>query len=221
VSRLVVVATRSRHKLSEISQILSPAVGDHLVDLATFGLHPSEEEDDLERFDTFEENALAKARYFAARTGLPVMADDSGICVDALDGAPGVRSKRFAGRSDLDGLQLDQANNERLIDALRGHPDPSHRGAHYVCVIAIVTPQGREDVFRGTVDGRILAEPRGEGGFGSDPFFLPPLGATFAEVPQHVKDSISHRGRALAAALPRLLEIVQGPTSTAFPAVPG
>jgi XTP/dITP diphosphohydrolase len=203
----VLIATRSPHKAAEILQLLPPMPGLALVDLASAGIPASPAEDDIEAFSTFEENALAKARYFANLTSMPVLADDSGLCVDALDGAPGVLSRRFSGRVDLAGIALDQANNAHLLRLLAGRPGAA-RSAHYFCVVAVATPDGTTDVFRGTVAGLILSEPRGSGGFGYDPlFFVPELGATFAEVPQEVKNRLSHRGRAVQAALPRLLQL--------------
>jgi XTP/dITP diphosphohydrolase len=207
----VVVATRSHHKLAEIRQIAPSIPGLRLIDLKAAGVPADPREDALEAFPTFEENALAKARFFAARVRLPVLADDSGLCVDALGGAPGVLSKRFAGRSDLSGLELDRANNRHLLDALSRMPD-APRSARYACAVAIVTPAGQEYSFHGTVDGVILDAPRGSGGFGYDPlFFVPPLGATFAEVQQDVKNRLSHRARAVEAALPRLRALADSP----------
>jgi XTP/dITP diphosphohydrolase len=189
----LLVATRSAHKLHEIEQILGPGSGVELVDLDAAGIRERPEEAEVEAFDTFEENALAKARYFAALADLPVLADDSGLCVDALGGAPGVRSKRFAG---VAGPNADASNNRRLLELLSGVAD-ERRSAHYVCVMALVEPAG-ERLFRGECHGRILREPRGEGGFGYDPlFFHPGLDASFAEVPTSEKNRISHRAVAL------------------------
>jgi len=200
------VATRSAHKLREIRGLLEPLPGISLIDPDAAGISPRPEEDDIENFSTFEENALAKARFFARRAGLPVISDDSGLCVDALAGGPGVLSKRYSG-STLSGLALDLANNVRLLEELDGLP-PERRAAHYVCVIALVLPDGSEEVFRGTVHGRILDAPRGEGGFGYDPlFFLDCLGATFAQVDAATKNRMSHRAAAVTALRPRLREI--------------
>jgi XTP/dITP diphosphohydrolase len=200
----LVVATRSAHKLQEIQQLTTTLPELQLLSLADLSLPEAPEEDQIEIFQTFEENALAKARYFFERTGRPVLADDSGLCVDALEGAPGVRSKRFAGRADLEGIRLDRANNDKLMDSLEG-VSPARRTAHYVCVVAFVAPGGHQQLFRGTVDGRILKAPAGSGGFGYDPlFYLPELDATFAQVTQDVKNRLSHRAAAVRLAIPHL-----------------
>ncbi|MEX2571614.1 MAG: non-canonical purine NTP pyrophosphatase [Gemmatimonadota bacterium] len=201
------MATRSRHKLRELWELLPATLDLDLLDLAAAGVEPDPGEEDLEAFATFQENALAKARYFSSRSRRAVLADDSGLAVDALGGRPGVHSKRFSGRTDLGGLELDLANNQHLLAAL-ADTRPEDRTAHYVCAIAVVTPGGREDVFRGTVHGKILERPHGEGGFGYDPlFFVPGLHATFAQVTPAEKNRISHRARALQAASPRLHEL--------------
>lgn len=196
----LLVATRSGHKLREIREILSGHPGIRLIGPEEAGVPESAEEEGIEAFDTFEENALAKARYFAARTGLPTLADDSGLSVDALEGAPGVRSKRLSGRSDLRGEALDGANNRALLERLAGVPEGERTG-RYVCVAALVLPGGEEHLFRGECEGVILAEPRGEGGFGYDPlFYLPGEGRTFGELGPERKNELSHRGRAIRAA---------------------
>lgn len=199
----LVVATRSDHKLREIIEMTGDIPGLEIVDLEKAGVPRSPAEDSIEAYDTFEENAVAKARYYAERSGGIVLADDSGLSVDALAGAPGVRSKRFSGRTDIDGVDLDLANNALLLRQLAGVPD-AERTARYVCALALVSP-AREELFRGTVEGRILCSPRGEGGFGYDPlFYLPALSATFAEIPSEAKNQHSHRGDAIRAALPSL-----------------
>lgn len=196
--RRLLLATRSAHKAMEVARILKP-VGYMVDTLADRGIEESPEEDGLEVFETFRENALAKARYFAARVDTAVLADDSGLRVDALDGAPGVRTKRFSGRDDLSGQAVDDANNAFLLEELAGVPD-AHRGARYVCAAVLGWPDGRALHAIGTVAGRIATEPAGKGGFGYDPLFhVPELGARFAEVPGHVKDAISHRARAFRA----------------------
>lgn len=208
-SGALLVATRSDGKIREIRRILHEAGYPEptLLTLGDAGIEESPEEEEIEVFDTFEENALAKARYFCRLSGLLTLADDSGLCVDALGGAPGVRSKRFSGRADLRGEPLDAANNARLLEALWDLPAAA-RSAQYVCVAALVAPAGEERLFRGRCDGVILTEPRGRGGFGYDPlFYLPDDGATFGELPAERKNEISHRARAVraaAAALPPL-----------------
>lgn len=197
----VVLATRSPDKLREIAGILGQLRGIQLLDLDAAGVRREPAEDSIEIYDTFAGNAEAKARYYAARTGLLTLADDSGLCVDALDGAPGVWSKRFSGRDDLSGLELDRANNQLLLDRLAGVPDPQ-RSAHYLCAIALLHPGSeRLSTVEGRCDGVILSAPRGDGGFGYDPlFYLPEEGATFGELPPERKNRVSHRARAVRAA---------------------
>lgn len=206
----LLVATRSADKLREIRQILAAHAGLEVIDLREAGIPESPDEDAIEAFDSFEENALAKARWFAALSPLPVLADDSGLCVDALGGAPGVRSKRFSGRSDLRGAELDGANNALLLKRLEGVPEAERTG-RYVCAAALVLPGGRERVSIGTCEGVILEAPRGSGGFGYDPLFLvPEAGATFGELSAADKDRLSHRGKAVRAAgewLARALDV--------------
>jgi XTP/dITP diphosphohydrolase len=201
----LVLATRSAHKAAEIDAILHP-LRIQVLTLQDVRLEADPREDDLEAFDTFRDNALAKARWFAARLSRPAMADDSGLRVDALGGQPGVRTKRYSGRSDLSGVTLDQANNQRLLEELDGVTD-AERSARYVCCAAIAWPDGRAVTALGTVAGSIGREPRGEGGFGYDPLFhVPELGARFAEVAADAKNAMSHRARAfrgLAALLAR------------------
>ena len=180
-------------------QVLLEAQGFDVTDPGSLAIAESPREEQLEVFDTFEENALAKARYFAERSGLTTIADDSGLEVYALGGRPGVRSKRFSGRSDLHGRALDEANNALLLTTLAGHAD---RRARFVCAVALVEADGREMVRRGETAGRITLAPRGEGGFGYDPYFeSAELGRTFAEASIEDKERISHRGRALRSLL--------------------
>lgn len=196
----LVVATRNSGKVREITEVLAAYPSIEVVGLAGLGIPETSEEDRIEGFDTFEENALAKARYFAARTGELTLADDSGICVDALGGAPGVRSRRFAPGAELRGVEQDEANNQHLLALLRDTPD-EERGAAYVCAAALAWPVGREAVFVGRCGGVLLREPHGTGGFGYDPlFYLPEEGATFGELPADRKNEISHRGRAVRMA---------------------
>jgi XTP/dITP diphosphohydrolase len=186
----IVVATGNAHKLTEIRAILAGLDVD-LVPMTELGL-PSPVEDG----DTFEANALLKARACATGAGLPALADDSGLEVDALGGEPGVRSARYAGE-DAD----DAANNAKLVAALRGVP-PSQRTARFVCAAALVTPDGEEHVVRGTMEGAIVDEPQGEHGFGYDPHFVSDAvgdGRTNGQLTPDEKDTISHRGAAFRA----------------------
>lgn len=204
----LLVATRSVGKMAEIREVLESVPELELVDLDEAGVAPSEAEDELEPYDTFEQNARSKAEYFAARTGLPTVADDSGLEVDALGGAPGVLSKRFAPGEDLEGEKRDKANNRFLVAKLRD-VSAADRTARYVCV-AVLVERGRDPlVFRGEAPGVVVDEPRGSGGFGYDPhIFDPEYGGTFAEMSRSEKNVRSHRGKAfgaLAGALRRRL----------------
>ena len=142
----LLVATRNPGKVREIRDILSGHPQFDVVGLDDLGIEETPEEDTLEVFETFEENALAKARWFAAKTGELTLADDSGICVDALGGAPGVRSRRFAGEEEARGLRQDEANNAYLLRRL-ADVAPERRTAHYVAAVALAAPGGREEVF--------------------------------------------------------------------------
>jgi XTP/dITP diphosphohydrolase len=203
VTRLL-VATRNPGKVREIREILAAYPEIELVGLHDLGVEETPEEDALEVFETFEENALAKARYFAAKTGALTLADDSGLCVDALDGAPGVRSRRFAAGEDARGMRQDEANNRHLLRLLAGAP-PERRTARYVCAAVLADAAGREEVFVGTCDGVVLDAPRGTGGFGYDPLvYLEGEGMTFGELAPERKNVVSHRGKAVRAAADRL-----------------
>lgn len=197
---VVLLATRSEGKLRELRPLFAAAaIG--VQDLRDAGVLVSADEETVESFATFEANALAKARYFHALTGRPTVADDSGLEVMMLAGAPGVRSKRWSGRVDLDGQALDDANNAKLMETLRGVDDAA---ARYVCAAAYCDG-AREEVVRGETAGTIIREPRGVQGFGYDPFFLSTeLGATFGESSREAKEGVSHRGRAFRALLERL-----------------
>ena len=199
--RTVVLATRSAGKLRELRPMFS-AVGVRVLDLIEVGVAETSAEAVIESFDTFEANALAKARYFFERCGgLDVVADDSGLAVDALGGAPGVRSKRWSERSDLSGQQLDDANNARLMARMDGRLD---RGARFVCAAAWRGRDG-EAVARGEVVGRIAERASGTHGFGYDPyFFADELGMTLAEATTEQKRTVSHRGRAFDGLLEML-----------------
>ena len=189
----LVIASNNAGKLREIAQILAPL---RIEVLPQARLQVPEAE---EPFGTFVENALAKARHAAQRTGLPALADDSGICVEALGGAPGVHSARFAGEP-----KSDARNNEKLLETLAPHAD---RRAHYYCVMVLMRhgADPRPLIAQAEWHGEILRAPRGDGGFGYDPLFLDPQsGKTGAELAASDKNRISHRGRALAE-LVRLL----------------
>ena len=196
----ILIATRSRGKLRELRPLFA-AEGLEVFDLDEAGLPERDEEAGLEIFETFEDNALAKARHFHARSGLATVADDSGLMVDALGGAPGVRSKRWSGREDLTGEALDDENNRLLIERLAEASAVGRdaRAARYVCAAAYVDGC-REIVRRGEVRGRMLDAPRGTGGFGYDPYFYADeLQGTFGEVSGAEKARVSHRARAVRA----------------------
>ena len=193
--RKLLLATRNPHKVSEIVDLLQglPLEVASLLDL---GIASLPGEDEVEVFSTFEENALAKARFYRTHTGLDVVADDSGLCVDALEGGPGVRSRRFAADHGVEEVDQDAANNRCLLRLLEQVEDAG-RGAHYRCALACVTAE-RTLVVGGRVDGRITRAERGRGGFGYDPLFLlPQYGQTFGELPPEVKAEISHRAEAI------------------------
>ena len=197
----LLIATRSAGKLREIRPIFA-AAGITLVSLDDLEIEESDEESELEPHSSFEENALSKAHYFyEVSGGIPTLADDSGLEVVALGGRPGVKSKRWAGRSDLRGTQLDQANNQALLSSLAGVDE---RTARYVCAAAFVSV-GHEVVARGETSGSILRDARGSNGFGYDPYFLSTeLGKTFGEASQSEKERVSHRGRAFRELLARM-----------------
>jgi XTP/dITP diphosphohydrolase len=183
----LVVATRNRGKLKEIQALLDGIVGTVrcAADIPGF---PETIEDGL----TFQENALKKAREAMLFSGLPALADDSGLVVDALDGRPGVYSARFAGQG-----ADDAANNQKLLEELDSVPT-GQRQAAFVCAVAYVTPAGIEQVFSGRIGGQILTSERGDGGFGYDPLFLVDgFDRTMAELTLQEKNHISHRGQAL------------------------
>ena len=206
----LVLATRSTHKIKEIRRILEVVPHLRVLDLTEAGVRYDAAEEDLEPYDTFEENAASKASYFQRITGLPTVADDSGIEIDLLGGAPGVRSKRFAPDQGLVDLALDQANNEYLLASL-GDAPLTERTGHYVCV-ALLNRGDPDDVtvVRGEAHGLILNAPQGSGGFGYDPLFLDEeLGKTFAEIAPEEKNARSHRGKAFRALVARLVSAPQ------------
>ncbi len=200
---VLLLATRSTGKLRELVPICA-ARGISALGLDAAGVVESRVEDELEMLDSFEGNALAKARHFHQQTGLPTAADDSGLVVPALGGLPGVKSKRWSGRPDLSGRALDEENNRLLLERLQGIDD---RRAYYVCAAAYVDSTG-EIVRRGEVHGRIVDRPRGDDGFGYDPYFEADElgGRTFGEATREEKERVSHRARAFGALLDVLVD---------------
>jgi XTP/dITP diphosphohydrolase len=200
VTARVVLATRNAAKLTELSRILAASeIPVSLVSLAEF---PGAAEV-AETGRTFAANALLKAHATAQFTGLPAVADDSGLCVDALNGMPGVLSARWSGRHGDD-----QANLDLVLAQVSDVPD-GERGARFVCAAALALPDGTERVVEGELTGTLTRAPRGRNGFGYDPIFLPvSSGITTAEMAPDAKDAISHRGRALRALAPVIAELV-------------
>lgn len=195
--RRVLLASRNPHKLTELRDLLSDIPID-IVSPDDLGIDENPAEDGIECWDDFAANALAKAAYFRAHSGLPTLADDSGLCVDALDGGPGVHSRRFAPAEMVRGEGQDHANNLHLLSLLEGRPAPE-RGAHFGCALALLDDRVRVVTF-GRVDGRIADGERGDGGFGYDPLFIvPELDRTFGELPAAAKAELSHRARAVQA----------------------
>ena len=185
MSTRLVLASGNAGKLAELQALLADT-GAELLPQSALGV-----EDIEETGLTFIENALLKARNAARVTGLPALADDSGLCVDALGGAPGLYSARYAGPG-----ATDWDNCEKLLGEMAGQ---ANRAAHFVCVLSLATPAGPALTWEGRCDGEITTERRGESGFGYDPvFFFPPFGKTFAEVSMAEKSAVSHRGLALA-----------------------
>lgn len=200
----LVLATRNQHKVPEIRRILAEAGSEvDLISVTDFdGV-----DDVVETGLTFADNALLKARTVAAATGLPALADDSGICVDAMHGMPGVFSGRWSGRHGDD-----TANLDLLLAQLSDVPE-DERGASFVCVAALVLADGTETVAEGRVSGALLRDRRGTGGFGYDPIFVPDGDTrTTAEMSSAEKDTISHRGRAFTAIATDLKRLVPAGT---------
>ena len=187
----IVLATGNKGKVKEMADVLAD-FGFEVIAQTDLGIE-SPEETGL----TFVENAILKARYASVKSGLPAIADDSGLVVDALNGAPGLYSARYAGHHGDD-----QANNEKLIRELQGKSD---RTGHYVCALALVYPDGREVTAEGYCDGLVQDEPKGDNGFGYDPYFyVPEFKKTMAELSIEEKETISHRGRALRELINKL-----------------
>lgn len=188
----LLIATSNAGKLRELRQLLASTELE-IVGLDELSNPPEVVEDGA----TFEDNAIKKATALAGFSGYITMSDDSGLCVDVLDGAPGVHSARYAGES-----ADDAANNSKLLQALSGLPQ-SDRKAHFHCSIALAWPDGRTQTFAGKVHGLIIEAPRGSEGFGYDPLFLvPEYGKTMAELGSQIKNRISHRAKALEQVLP-------------------
>jgi XTP/dITP diphosphohydrolase len=193
MSRTLVLASNNAGKLKEFSQMLAP-IGFELHTQGEFNVPEAEEP-----HPTFVENALAKARHAARLTGLPALADDSGVCVNVLGGAPGVLSARYAGEP-----KSDARNNAKLVSDLVAHTDKS---AYYYCALVFVrhADDPQPIIAEGRWNGEIIAEPRGQGGFGYDPYFLlPALGKTAAELSADEKNRLSHRGQALRELVEKL-----------------
>lgn len=193
MTRKLVLASNNTGKLKEFGEMLAP-IGFEVQAQGEFNVPEAEEP-----HPTFVENALAKARHAARLTGLPALADDSGVCVSVLGGAPGVISARYAGEP-----KSDARNNQKLVADLQAHADKS---AYYYCVLVFVrhADDPQPVIAEGRWDGQIIAEPRGEGGFGYDPhFLLPALGKTVAELNADEKNRLSHRGQALRALIEKL-----------------
>jgi len=202
----VFLASRNAKKLAEMRRILAEAMSDHGSEgVEVLGLDdvPSYDEP-VEDQPTFEDNALLKARAGLAATGLPSIADDSGLCVDALNGMPGVLSARWSGQP-----KSDERNNSLLLEQLADVPD-ERRGAHFTCAVAFCAPGHEPRVVEGRMDGRVIRETRGSGGFGYDVLFeaVEFPGRTTAELDPADKDAISHRGRALREIAPQVVSLL-------------
>ncbi len=201
----IVLASRNAKKIKELRTLLSALLGDvEILSLDDVGIADEIEENG----STFEENALIKARA-AATSGYMGVGDDSGLVVDALNGAPGIFSARYAARCGYEGEHNDAANNAVLLENLSNVPEKERTGA-FVCVIACVLPDGREWTVRGEAPGRILSEYHGTGGFGYDPlFFVEELGKTFAELTPEEKNRVSHRGIAMRTFANKMKEMLE------------
>lgn len=194
----IVLATQNQHKIQEILNIWGK-VPFEILSLSSFPDFPSVVEDGK----SFEENSLKKARELSLYSGLMAVADDSGIEVDALKGAPGIYSARFAGEK-----ATDQLNNEKLLKELEAFPEGSARAARFRCVASLVLPKGGEFTFEGVLEGEVLKKARGSQGFGYDPlFYLPEQGLTTASLSMEEKNRISHRGQAFRRLKEKLLAL--------------
>ncbi len=196
MKRKVVLASNNKKKMREMEELLAP-LGFEVVSQGSLGVEPAEEP-----YGTFLENSLAKARHASLVTGLPAIADDSGICVEALGGLPGVHSARWAGTENGD----DEANNARLLSMLKDRED---RRAHYTCVlVALKNPDDPEPLIAiGKWDGKVVDERAGEGGFGYDPYFRPEgMDKHAAELTAEEKNKVSHRGKAMRLLKEQIIE---------------
>jgi XTP/dITP diphosphohydrolase len=201
MSHKLVLATRNQGKIVEFRRILD-ALAPGAIELIGVDQFP-DLVDVEETGSTFEENSLLKARYTCQATGLPAIADDSGLCVDALNGDPGIFSARWAGSHGND-----QANLEKVLAQLKDVPDEK-RTAHFMCVASLVLPDGRERVAEGRFEGHILHAPVGENGFGYDPIFQPlGLSISSAQMSAEEKDLVSHRGKSLRAIAPHVIQLL-------------
>jgi XTP/dITP diphosphohydrolase len=201
-SHRLVLATRNVGKIEELRRILSNLVSDQNETIELLGTDEFGLEDVEETGDSFASNALIKARAVSEATGLPAIADDSGLCVDALNGMPGIYSARWSGRHGDDRANLD------LLLAQLSHVPEERRGAHFACAAALVVPGIAEIVEEGRIYGRLISQPQGTGGFGYDPIFMPiGLDQTLAQMGADEKDAISHRGLAFHALTPHLTRL--------------
>jgi XTP/dITP diphosphohydrolase len=197
----LVLATRNQGKINEFRRILEELAPGQ-IELIGVDQFPDLVDVD-ETGSTFEENSLLKSRYTCAATGLPAIADDSGLCVDALNGDPGIFSARWAGNHGND-----QANIEKLLEQLKHVPDDK-RTAHFTCIASLVMPDGREQIAEGRFEGHILHAPVGENGFGYDPIFQPlGLSISSAQMSAQEKDLVSHRGKSLRAIAPHVIQML-------------
>jgi XTP/dITP diphosphohydrolase len=201
MSQKLVLATRNSGKIIEFRRILEE-IAPGAVELISVDQFP-DLIDVEETGSTFEENSLLKARYTAAATGLPAIADDSGLCIDALGGAPGIFSARWAGKHGDD-----RANLEKVLKQLKDVSEEK-RGAHFLCVASLVLPDGREHVAEGRFDGSILRSAVGTNGFGYDPIFQPKgLAISSAQMSAEEKDLVSHRGKSLRSIAPHVIRLL-------------
>jgi XTP/dITP diphosphohydrolase len=201
MSHKLVLATRNQGKITEFRRILD-ALAPGAIELIGVDQFPDLVDVD-ETGSTFEENSLLKARYTCHATGLPAIADDSGLCVDALNGDPGIFSARWAGTHGND-----RANLEKVLDQLKDVPDEK-RTARFMCVASLVLPDGREQVAEGRFEGHILHAPVGENGFGYDPIFQPlGLSISSAQMSAEEKDLVSHRGKSLRSIAPHVIQLL-------------